>query len=80
MRYSPALLLSLSMLTGCNDTPAATEGITGQSGAPISTQQDDLAKQKLTIEQAAEEATKLVEADAKAEIEAAVPTGTEPAE
>ena len=80
MRYSPALLLSLLMLTGCNDTPAATEGITGQSGAPISTQQDDLAKQKLTIEQAAEEATKLVEADAKAEIEAAVPTGTGPAE
>ena len=80
MRYSPALLLSLLMLTGCNDTPAATEGITGQSGAPISTQQDDLAKQKLKIEQAAEEATKLVEADAKTEIEAAVPTGTEPAE
>ena len=80
MRYSPALLLSLLMLTGCNDTPAATEGITGQSGAPISTQQDDLAKQKLKLEQAAEEATKLVEADAKAEIEAAVPTGTEPAE
>ena len=73
MRYSPALLLSLLMLTGCNDTPAATEGITGQSGAPISTQQDDLAKQKLKIEQAAEEATKLVEADAKAEIEAAKP-------
>ena len=80
MRYSPALLLSLVMLIGCNDTPAATEGITGQSGAPISTQQDDLAKQKLTIEQAAEEATKLVEADAKSEIEAAVPTGTEPAQ
>jgi hypothetical protein len=66
------------MLTGCNNTSAATEGTTGQSGAPVSTQQDDLAKQKLAIEQAAEEATKLVEADAKAEIEAAVPTGTEP--
>ena len=78
MRYSPALLLSLLMLTGCNNTSAATEGTTGQSGAPVSTQQDDLAKQKLAIEQAAEEATKLVEADAKAEIEAAVPTGTEP--
>ena len=80
MRYSPALLLSLLMLTGCNDTPVATEGTTGQSDALVSTQQDDLAKQKLTIEQAAEEATKLVEADAKAEIEAAVPTGTEPAQ
>jgi hypothetical protein len=68
------------MLTGCNDTPAATEGTTGQSDALVSTQQDELAKQKLTIEQAAEEATKLVEADAKAEIEAAVPTGTEPAQ
>ena len=80
MSYSPALLLSLVMLPGCNDTPTSTEGTTGQSGAQVSTQQDELAKQKLTIEQAAEEATKLVEADAKAEIEAAVPTGTEPAQ
>ena len=80
MRYSPALLLSLLMLSGCNDTPAATEGTAGQSGAPVSAQQDGLAKQKLTIEQAAEEATKLVEADAKAEIDAAVPTRTEPAQ
>jgi len=80
MRYGPALLLSLLMLTGCNDTPAATEGTTGHSRAPASTQQDDLAKQKLAIEQAAEEATKWVEADAKAEIEAAVPTETEPAQ
>ena len=80
MSYSPALLLSLLILTGCNGTPAATEGTTEQSDAPVSTQQDELAKQKLTIEQAAEEATKLVEADAKAEIEAAVPTGTEPAQ
>ena len=80
MNYSPALLLSLLMLTGCDDTPAATEGTTGQSGAPISSQQDDLAKQKLTIEQAAEEATKLVEADAKAEIEAAETTSVEPAQ
>lgn len=79
MRYSPALLLSVLMLTGCKDTPAATEGTTGQSDALVSTQQDDLAKQKLTIEQAAEEATKLVEADAKAEIEAAEPTSVEPA-
>jgi hypothetical protein len=67
------------MLTGCKDTPATTEGTTGQSDALVSTQQDDLAKQKLTIEQAAEEATKLVEADAKAEIEAAEPTSVEPA-
>jgi deoxycytidylate deaminase len=80
MNYSPALLLSLLIFTGCNGTPAATEGTTEQSDAQVSTQQDELAKQKLTIEQAAEEATKLVEADAKAEIEAAVPTGTEPAQ
>lgn len=80
MNYSPALLLSLLMLTGCNGTPATTEGTTEQSDAQVSTQQDELAKQKLTIEQAAEEATKLVEADAKTEIEAAVPTGTEPAQ
>ena len=80
MRHSPPLLLVLLMVTGCGDTPAATEGTLAKSDAPVSTEQDDLAKQKLTIEQAAEEATKLVEADAKAEIDAAVPTRTEPAQ
>jgi hypothetical protein len=47
---------------------------------PATSQQDEVAKQKLTIEQAAEEATKLIEADAKAEIETATPAPAEPAQ
>jgi hypothetical protein len=46
---------------------------------PATSQQDEVAEQKLTIEQAAEEATKLIEADGKAEIEAAMPAPAEPA-
>jgi hypothetical protein len=38
-------------------------------------QKKELAAQKLSIEQAAEEATKLIEADAKAEIDAANASG-----
>jgi hypothetical protein len=37
-----------------------------------------VSQQKLTIEQAAEEATKLIEADAKAEMEAVAPADAEP--
>lgn len=51
---------------------------------PAASQQEDVTKQKLTIEQAAEEATKLIEADAKAEIDAAAAAAaaaaTEPAQ
>lgn len=46
---------------------------------PATSQQDEVAKQKLTIEQAAEEATKLIEADAKAEMEATMSAPEEPA-
>jgi hypothetical protein len=47
---------------------------------PAASQQEDVTKQKLTMEQAAEEATKLIEADAKAEIDAAAAAATEPAQ
>jgi hypothetical protein len=47
---------------------------------PATSQQDEVSKQKLTIEQAAEEATKLIEADAKAEMEAAMSAPTAPAQ
>ena len=42
---------------------------------PEGVQKEELAEQKLSIEQAAEEATKLIEADAKAEIDAANSNG-----
>lgn len=47
---------------------------------PEASQQDEVSKEKLTIEQAAEEATQLIEADAKAEMEALVPSVAEPAQ
>ncbi len=47
---------------------------------PAASQQEEVTKRKLTIEQAAEEATQLIEADAKAEMEAATPAPAEPAQ
>ena len=59
------------MVAGCGDTAPTEADKTDDADTPAVTQKDELAKQKLTIEQAAEEATKLIEADAKAEIDAA---------
>lgn len=63
------------MVAGCGDTAPTEAGKTDDAGAPKVAQKDELAEQKLTIEQAAEEATKLIEADAKAEIDAANASG-----
>ena len=63
------------MVAGCGDTAPTEADKAGDPGAPKVTQKDELAEQKLTIEQAAEEATKLIEADAKAEIDAANASG-----
>ena len=59
------------MVAGCGDTAPTEAGKANDADTPAATQKDELAQQKLTIEQAAEEATKLIEADAKAEIDAA---------
>lgn len=67
-------------VAGCNQPPAAPEASPTESDASDMTQQEEAAKQKLTIEQAAEEATKLIEAEAKAEIDAAMPVTQEPAQ
>jgi hypothetical protein len=65
-----AFVLALMLIVaGCGDT-APTD-----ADKPAATQKDELAAQKLTIEQAAEEATKLIEADAKGEIDAANASG-----
>jgi hypothetical protein len=66
------------MLAACNDTPAASDAAPAEGDVPETSQQDEVTKQKLTIEQAAEEATQLIEADAKAEMEALVPAVAEP--
>lgn len=76
MKQALALAIVLMMVAGCDATPATTEA----APADAATQQEEAAKQKLSIEQAAEEATKLIEADAKAEIDAAAPVAAEPAQ
>jgi hypothetical protein len=79
MRALPWLLGTL-MVAGCTDTPAITDADPKENDSQATSQRDAVAQQKLTIEQAAEEATKLVEADAKAEIDAAKANGSEPAQ
>ena len=63
------------MVGGCGDTAPTEADKAGDAGTPAAKQKDELTQQKLTIEQAAEEATKLIEADAKAEIDAANSSG-----
>lgn len=80
MKKAASLISVLAMLAACNDAPENPDTGQAESDVSAASQQDEVAKQKLTIEQAAEEATKLIEADAKAEIEAAMPSPAEPAE
>jgi outer membrane biogenesis lipoprotein LolB len=80
MKKAVLLISALAMLAACNDTTATPDTANAEGGMPATSQQDEVAKQKLTIEQAAGEATKLIEADAKAEIETATPAPAEPAQ
>ena len=75
MKTAWTLSLILLTVTGCDKAPTDAGPTSGQSAS--ASPKDELAKQKLSIEQAAEEATKLIEADAKAEIDAAKPAATE---
>jgi hypothetical protein len=71
-----AFVLALMLVVaGCGDAPPTEAEKTGEADTPEGAQKEELAEQKLSIEQAAEEATKLIEADAKAEIDAAAPDG-----
>lgn len=71
-----AFVLALMLLVGgCGDTPPTEAGKMDDADTPEVAQKKELAEQKLSIEQAAEEATKLIEADAKAEIDAATSDG-----
>ena len=78
MKHGLFLALALFLVAACDKTPATTDSTSATGENPAATQQEALAKQKLTIEQAAEEATKLIEADAKGEIDAAMPVAAEP--
>jgi hypothetical protein len=80
VRRALVLAFAVAMLSACNDTPAAPDAAPAEGHMPEASQQDEVSKEKLTIEQAAEEATQLIEADAKAEMEALVPSVAEPAQ
>jgi ribosome biogenesis SPOUT family RNA methylase Rps3 len=70
LKHAFVLALML-MVGGCGDTTPTEAGKPDDADTPEAVQKKELAAQKLSIEQAAEEATKLIEADAKAEIDAA---------
>ena len=63
-RLIPALLFAL---VACTEEPTPQEA----EKAAQEIQQDEVKERQLSIEQAAEEATKLIEADAKEEADAA---------
>jgi hypothetical protein len=74
LKHAFVLALML-MVAGCGDTAPTEAGKPDDADTPEAVQKKELAAQKLSIEQAAEEATKLIEADAKAEIDAANSSG-----
>ena len=74
MKHAFVLALML-MAAGCGDTAPTDADKPDDADTPAVTRTDELAEQKLTIEQAAEEATKLIEADAKGEMDAANASG-----
>ncbi len=73
MKAACALSLVLLAVAGCDKAPTGADTPATSAEPTTASPKDELAKQKLSIEQAAEEATKLIEADAKAEIDAAKP-------
>jgi len=78
MKKILCLTFAVAMLAACNDSPSSPDVAPAKGDGPETAQQDEVSQQKLTIEQAAEEATKLIEADAKAEMEALAPADAEP--
>lgn len=69
MKHAFVLAVML-VVGGCGDTAPTDADKADGADTPEVAQKRELAEQKLSIEQAAEEATKLIEADAKAEIDA----------
>lgn len=63
--YASAVV-AIAALTGCVEEPTVKDA----EKAVTAIEQDEVKKKQLSIEQAAEEATKLIEEDARQEIEA----------
>ena len=77
MKHWLLLVMVFGLVAGCDSTPVTSQSTPAANDAAAPSQQDEIASQKLTIEQAAEAATKRVEADAKAEIDEAAPVQTD---
>ena len=77
MKQRVFLLMAMFALSACDNTPAASDTPPAEGEAAPASQQELIAEKKLSIEQAAEEATKVIEADAKAEIDAIAPPSVE---
>ncbi len=71
-RAAPALL-AIALLVGCVEEPTVKDA----EKAMDMIEKDEVKETKKTIEEAADEAAKLVEADAKAEIDALEPSPNE---
>ena len=77
MKQRLLFLIAVFAVAACDKTPAASDTPPAEGEAAPASQQDLIAEKKLSIEQAAEEATKVIEADAKAEIDAIAPPSVE---
>jgi ABC-type uncharacterized transport system auxiliary subunit len=62
----PLAVAAIAVLNGCVEEPTVKDA----EKAVTAIEQDEVKKKQLSIEQAAEEATKLIEEDARQEIEA----------
>ncbi len=67
-RFAP-LVLVLVMMSGCVEEPTPKDA----EKAVSKIEHDEVKAKQLSIEEAAEQATKLIEEDAKAESDAAIP-------
>lgn len=72
MRLSSTTVALALLLAGCVDEPSPKEAEKAAAAIENDAEQDAVSERKLSIEEAAEEATKLIEADAKAEADEAV--------
>ena len=77
MKRRLLFLIAVFALSACDNTPVASDTPPAEGEAVPASQQELIAEKKLSIEQAAEEATKVIEADARAEIDAIVPPSVE---
>jgi ABC-type uncharacterized transport system auxiliary subunit len=73
MRQLLGLAAISCLLASCVDEPTPKEAETAAAKVENEASKTAVEKRQLSIEQAAEEATKLIEADAKSEIDAATP-------